>query len=1779
MAVSANNVKMRTRAQAEQFKQRMEALVRLEGPNELLRKIKDLPMQSVIEKLQQRRLSTIGDEETLRVRLLRARCKALPNSNQLDVPWDPEIDEETEKSEKSLNETTLQVKNHEMEIDGAQGGSAPPVPTDGVFDPQMIAALMETIRREVGIAVAREIAKLSRGGASADAVGASVELGLRGSSPRDGNQTPKIKKSPRKVLRKMTTMEDLATEEMRRSSTPWDPKTPLGLPSGKLGVKEMPSDESESDSEQEHSSWHDRQVPGGWSRKGPVIFPPPDYARAEQQWKWARMLRDTGLTFSGAKDKLGAETFLARLERYRTKGAIPQQDMLFAVDALLVGESQVWYESVEHILHSWQDFERRIRRSFASQATPEEFLTELRRRTQGKDAPFVWGVDQEQAFETLKQSLSEAPVLVRPDFEKEFAIQTDASDYAIGAVLTQEREDDGMLYKRSNNALLDPVSIAENSWRLVVPAEQRERVLAESPCLTSSGHLGAKKTYDRLACEYWWPGMCTPTHQTPNPTAPNRQQIDLTCKTQQLLRGYDLKFGKSQDDDAETFISRLRTVTQLTNVSERDLLAFMPSMLAGDAEIWAEPLYTTWTTLEKFEEDLRLQYGIPNFQIRLENEILTRTQGPDETIAVYIAKIRLLMNKLSPAWTLEKQLDRIYENLHPKYIKSINRNQFTSIKELTLLGQQQERVFDKQKTYKPPPPADHHMIRKSAYCTTKTHKTAAISEVEEVAAVNTYKPRQTNTPPSNTNNNTATNNTQRQPKTQIGSNNKKTDHCWICDATDHWAMKCPQKTGDICFRCRTEVVITDHASLKWLHNLRDPSGRLARWATALQAYNMDISHRKGAFHKVPDYLSRSIDEIAAIKTKDPIEDLWYAKLLREVELKPDKFPDYRIDNNLLYIHRPKSLKDPLLPELNSWKLVVPAENRKTVLHDMHNTPQAGHLGREKTFEKLALLYFWPKMRSNVYNYVRRCKKCQLHKPSQQQPKGLMGKRDIEGPWTHVASDVMGPLPRSKAGNSYIVVFQDLFTKYIEVKPMRKANASTILHNFEEQVLFRWGCPKYLITDNGTEYSNRAISKRMLELGIHQTTIAAYRPQANPTERVNRTFKTMISMFIDQDHSTWDVYVKELTFAFNNAFGTSTGFSAYLNFGRNPRTIVTIRNELENTPFSLESLTPDMWADRMSRLPAIYDFVRKNLAAANEKQAKYYNANRKEISFEINDLVVRKNHTLSSKVEKLVPSAAPAAVLQAAPAAARPADEPVAVPPIVPADEPVAVPPMVLAFEPVAVPPAAPAEEPAAERPPEAAELARRLNLERALARQQEIVQREHQDLICFRCQERGHVQRYCTSDSPGRYCYKCSAPGYDTMSCPYCAKYQKRAVENMPEDTLPSLLELDFSHLTLVEDEEGRKKLVMERNNDVSVRLPEQPEGLHRQSSCPWTSEWRRRAQRETPARRHEPAKKRTRWTGRSPFSSSGTAGSGWRSSNGRTQTEEEMPASADVSTELARTSVLHRRVRDVARTEEENLCWKRRRGRCWNSWWRLVSRWRSATARRSRRGGRGDGYASSRRRSDGGKRTGATATFGIRTRTSALPVPPAVQRVSYVAGPHGLVFQPFVEQQQRRSQAGSPLEGQQQCQLRRQNGYQEEQQQQHRQLPRLQPQQHQQEEAYVEVRPLSPVAGPSSLSGNAAAPARIRGENFGGLQLVRFVLGLGPPRGAFFECHQPGHTRRQCRNPFDGVLCTNCGRRGVKVQQCPRCSRGWKKSQRNFHSKKAAAKKQLWKALGGERR
>ncbi len=56
-----------------------------------------------------------------------------------------------------------------------------------------------------------------------------------------------------------------------------------------------------------------------------------------------------------------------------------------------------------------------------------------------KNTEFSWGPSQTKAFETLKEKLTSSPVLIFPDYTKEFILCTDASDVGLGGILMQER--------------------------------------------------------------------------------------------------------------------------------------------------------------------------------------------------------------------------------------------------------------------------------------------------------------------------------------------------------------------------------------------------------------------------------------------------------------------------------------------------------------------------------------------------------------------------------------------------------------------------------------------------------------------------------------------------------------------------------------------------------------------------------------------------------------------------------------------------------------------------------------------------------------------------------------------------------------------------------------------------------------------------------------------------------------------------------------------------------------------------------------------------------------------------------------------------------------------------------------------------------------------------------------------------------------------------------------------------------------------------------------------
>jgi Integrase core domain. len=335
------------------------------------------------------------------------------------------------------------------------------------------------------------------------------------------------------------------------------------------------------------------------------------------------------------------------------------------------------------------------------------------------------------------------------------------------------------------------------------------------------------------------------------------------------------------------------------------------------------------------------------------------------------------------------------------------------------------------------------------------------------------------------------------------------------------------------------TVVTDHSSLRWLHSLKNPTGRLARWALGLLEYDYQIVHRKGACHHVPDALSRMYEGQPDILTAvQDVPDNWYRRKVTEVSRDPARFPDWKLNDNFLYLHRPNPVVSAVVRDLSAWKLVLPKNRREQVLIESHTDPQSGHLGVDKTYRRLATDYFWPGMFRDTAKFVRRCETCQRCKVEQAAPAGFMAQRTVQQPWSLVAADIMGPFPPSRTGHTYLLVIQDLFTKWIECSPLRKATGKNIRQAFDDLIVSRWGTPQVLLTDNGTEFVNHTIREWAEEFNIHHTTTPPYHPQANPVERVNRVLKTMIVSFLERDHRDWDLHLPEFRFAYNTAYHSS-----------------------------------------------------------------------------------------------------------------------------------------------------------------------------------------------------------------------------------------------------------------------------------------------------------------------------------------------------------------------------------------------------------------------------------------------------------------------------------------------------------------------------------------------------------------------------------------------------------------------------------------------------------------
>ena len=465
-------------------------------------------------------------------------------------------------------------------------------------------------------------------------------------------------------------------------------------------------------------------------------------------------------------------------------------------------------------------------------------------------------------------------------------------------------------------------------------------------------------------------------------------------------------------------------------------------------------------------------------------------------------------------------------------------------------------------------------------------------------------------------------------------------------------------------------VLTDHRSLQWLMSIKEPTGKLARWALRLQEFDIDISYRPGKANQNADCLSRipipdegnqtSPEETAPIiflMTKDFLaeqaKDKYCASARRKFSLALDRLsstengaPETETNKIQSRSRQPspyRSTGDPdssteidsedddederfKFIELHnglmgtpSGQILVPEPLRIKILQRFHDSPYAGHLGSQKTAARIRRRYLWPNMTKMIRDYVKKCAICAKRKAVAGNKAPMKSMPPPEHVWQTMAMDIVGPVVESAAGNCYFLVMGEYFTRYTITAPMPNQTKETIAKTFIKSIILQHGVPERVLTDQGPNFLSELMDELYKQLGIERLRTTAYRPCCDGmVERFNRTVADMIASYVVNQPDRWDEYLPYATFAYNTAVHSSTGYTPfYLMFGREarepndvlPPTRLLIISD-ENTIFS------QMWHEAK-------ETAKNNLAEAKEKQKYYYDKNKKLIEYKVGDHVLLK----------------------------------------------------------------------------------------------------------------------------------------------------------------------------------------------------------------------------------------------------------------------------------------------------------------------------------------------------------------------------------------------------------------------------------------------------------------------------------------------------------------------------------------------------------------------------
>ena len=213
---------------------------------------------------------------------------------------------------------------------------------------------------------------------------------------------------------------------------------------------------------------------------------------------------------------------------------------------------------------------------------------------------------------------------------------------------------------------------------------------------------------------------------------------------------------------------------------------------------------------------------------------------------------------------------------------------------------------------------------------------------------------------------------------------------------------------------------------------------------------------------------------------------------------------------------------------------MPRTLRARLVRLCRNPTIAEHPGQNRMYHALRRKYYWPHLAADVASTVRGGRTCAMNRVKLRKHLNRLRLFPATRPPESLVIDILGPLPKTKAGKRFLLVITDRLKKLTQVVELRTTTAYTIAIAFCDAWVFKYAVPRSLLSDNGPLFNAKFFQIVCRVLGISNLYTSAYHLERNgQVERYNREIASMPSNYVNEHQDDWDVYVGPLTYACNS----------------------------------------------------------------------------------------------------------------------------------------------------------------------------------------------------------------------------------------------------------------------------------------------------------------------------------------------------------------------------------------------------------------------------------------------------------------------------------------------------------------------------------------------------------------------------------------------------------------------------------------------------------------------